>query len=251
MAEYRIALSLPHQNNNIYFNMGVLYEKKKMAKEAVQSYKQCLSIDQTHFGAAIHLAASLANLGEYPKAKKYFKHCIKLNQHSIPAHFGLAKILHHAEDDYNEALKHYRVSVARDPNHYKALCQMGNIFLAQQDLSHAAEYLKKCLKINPKYVNGMISMGNLLFESGHANNAIKYFEQALNYNPKEIQALIGLANALYEIGQTEDAIEYYQKVIEIDNEISDVYYNLANAQYLLNRIDEAVENYKKALQINP
>ena len=146
------------------------------------------------------MAAQLANLGEYQKAKKYFKHCIKLNQNSVPAHFGLGKIIHHAEEDHNEALKHYKIVVNRDDTHFKALCQMGNIYLAQHDLNSAAEYLKKCLKINPKYVNGMISMGNLLSESGHANNAVKYFEQALNYNPNEIQALIGVANAYYEIG---------------------------------------------------
>lgn len=54
---YKTALNFPHTNNNIYFNIGVMYEKKKNYKEAVHAYKQCLSIDQTHFGAAIHLAA--------------------------------------------------------------------------------------------------------------------------------------------------------------------------------------------------
>lgn len=111
---YKTALTYPHVNNNIYFNIGVMYEKKKEFKEAVHSYKQCLSLDQTHFGAAIHLAAQLANLGEYAKAKKYFKHCIKLNQNSVPAHFGIGKILHHAEEDYNEALKHYKIVTSRD-----------------------------------------------------------------------------------------------------------------------------------------
>lgn len=104
----------------------------------------------------------------------------------MPAHFGLAKILHQAQDEVDEALKHYRYVVENDVTHYKALCQIGIIFLERQDLEKSAEYLKKCLKISPKYLTGMISMGNLLFESGHAKNACKYFQQALNHNPKEI-----------------------------------------------------------------
>lgn len=54
---YKTALTFPHVNNNIYFNIGIMYEKKREFRDAVHSYKQCLSLDQTHFGAAIHLAA--------------------------------------------------------------------------------------------------------------------------------------------------------------------------------------------------
>jgi tetratricopeptide (TPR) repeat protein len=79
------------------------------------------------------LAAILANSGNYPKASKYFNHCIKLKGDSIPAHFGLAKILHHANEDYDQALVHYNYVIQIDEKHYKALCQIGNIYLIQQD----------------------------------------------------------------------------------------------------------------------
>ena len=93
-----------------------------MNKEAIYQFKQCLSLDQQHFGAAIHLATQLANLGDYTKAQKYFKHSLRLNPQSVPAHFGLAKILHQAQDEIDEALKHYRYVVENDSGHYKALC---------------------------------------------------------------------------------------------------------------------------------
>ena len=114
------------------------------------------------------------------KAEKYFKHCIKLNPTSVPAHFGLGKILHQ-DDMTHEALKHYKFVVENDNQHYKAYGQIGIIYLELQDLEKAADNLKKCLKINPKYVAGMIAMGNFLFESGHAKSAAKYFQQSLVY----------------------------------------------------------------------
>lgn len=110
------------------------------------------------------------------KAEKYFKHCIKLNPVSVPAHFGLGKILHqYGINHFSDALLHYKYVVDNDPQHFKAYCQIGLIYLETQELERAADYLKKCLKINSKYVVGMIAMGNLLFESGHANTAAKYF----------------------------------------------------------------------------
>ena len=64
----------------------------------------------------------MANIGDYPKAKKYFKHCIKRNPSSAPANFGLAKILHHAEEKLEEALGYYLYVIEIDSSHYKALC---------------------------------------------------------------------------------------------------------------------------------
>lgn len=92
----------------------------------------------------------------------------------MPAHFGLAKILHQF-DKYDQAIRHFKVVIELDAENYKAYCQIGMIYLELQDLERAADYLKKCLKLNPKHIPGMIAMGNLLFESGHAQNAAKYF----------------------------------------------------------------------------
>jgi len=70
---------VPTPNLSAHFNLGVQYEKKKMNKDAVQQFKQCLALDSQHFGAAIHLATQLANMSEYAKAQKYFKHSLRLN----------------------------------------------------------------------------------------------------------------------------------------------------------------------------
>jgi hypothetical protein len=40
------------------------YEKLKDFKQAILNFKKCLTIDTNHFGASIHLANLLANLGE-------------------------------------------------------------------------------------------------------------------------------------------------------------------------------------------
>jgi len=57
------------------------------------SYKKCLTIDSNHFGACIHLANLLANLGEGQRAAKYFKHAIKIDPENVNAQFGLAKAI--------------------------------------------------------------------------------------------------------------------------------------------------------------
>ena len=50
--------------SNSFFYIGMCNEKMKDFKKSIQNFKKCLTIDNNHFGACIHLANLLANLGE-------------------------------------------------------------------------------------------------------------------------------------------------------------------------------------------
>ena len=65
------------------------------------------------------------------------------------------------------AKEYYEFCIKKDPNHYKAFCQLGILYLEKGELETSAELLKKCVYLNPKYVLGLVTMGNLLFETGH------------------------------------------------------------------------------------
>ena len=82
----------PPKSNSFYY-IGMCNEKMKDFKKSIQNFKKCLTIDNNHFGACIHLANLLANLGEGQRAAKYFKHAIKIDVDSINAYFGLGKAL--------------------------------------------------------------------------------------------------------------------------------------------------------------
>jgi len=119
----------------------------------------------------------MANSGDLKKAEKYFKHCIRLQEKSIPAHFGLGKILH-SFNDYKQALLHLKYVIENDKDNYKALCQIGLIYIEKKPHNYemAGGYISKCLKIKPDYIPGLIAMGNVMFETGETENAQKYFE---------------------------------------------------------------------------
>jgi len=63
----------------------------------------------------------LANTGDFKKAEKYFKHCCKLETKSVPAHFGLGKILHQFEK-FSDAIKQFKMVIDLDKEHFKAYC---------------------------------------------------------------------------------------------------------------------------------
>lgn len=120
---YEKAVSVPNcQNVSAFFYLGVLQDRQKQYDEAVKNLKQCLVLDQENFGACIHLATLLANTGENKKACKYFKHALKLNPKSIPANFGMGKILHAITSSGGQSIPYFKKVLELDPNYYKAHC---------------------------------------------------------------------------------------------------------------------------------
>lgn len=89
----------------------------------------------------------MGNSKDTHKALKYFKHAIKLDPKSIQANYGLGKILHQTSENVDAPIHYYKFVIEHDPQHYKALCQLGIVYLEKSDLEKAAEYLKQCLTI--------------------------------------------------------------------------------------------------------
>lgn len=122
---------------NCFFYSGNCYEKLKDFKQAILSYKKCLTIDNNYLGAAIHLANLLANLGEGQRAAKYFKHAIKIDNSSVNAHFGLAKAIQQYSDDKTAPIQHFEEVLRREPEHYKALTQLGILYLDREEFDNS------------------------------------------------------------------------------------------------------------------
>lgn len=109
----------------------------------------------------------MANTGENKKAAKYFKHALKLQPNSVPANFGMGKIMHSLTSSGGSSIPYFKKVLEIDPEYYKAHCQLGIVLLQNNKFDKAAESIKKCLQINPKHLPAVVAMGNLLFEMGH------------------------------------------------------------------------------------
>ena len=102
------------------------------------NFKKTLTLDKNNFGASIHLANMLANIGEGQRAAKYFMHAIKIDPDSTNAYFGLGKAIQQYADDKDAPLPHFKEVLKRDANHCKTLTQMGILYLDKEDFDQSA-----------------------------------------------------------------------------------------------------------------
>lgn len=88
-------------------------------------------------------------------------------------------LLHKREGNYAEAERCYKNVLEVDPDYYRALCNLANVFLATGEVDQSIETCKRCLDINPSSVQGYYNLsraylsGYMFTESNESFNKAK------------------------------------------------------------------------------
>jgi len=188
----------------------------------------------------------------------------------------------------NEIL--YRGTLARNPDCWLALNNLGNILAATPEhKTEAIELYEKALKIKPDYPEAHFNLANLLaknpatrfsaithfeaalisrpdYAEAHNNlgsllardqnqlsEAIAHFREAIRLKPNFVAAHSNLGTALARIpGCLPDAISHYQIALKIDPSSAETHFDLANAlAKSTNTQTEVIAQYEAALHLNP
>lgn len=118
--------------------LGQLYSKNNQLKKATKVFKNMLNqykddeSNPNFIRALIELGTSLGMSGNYEKAKKYFKHAIKLDENNIVANFRLGKILLKKTLEFDKAAECYRRILMIDQSNAKALSYIAEIYLEKK-----------------------------------------------------------------------------------------------------------------------
>ena len=74
---------------NTFFMLGKVQLKLKEKNQSFISFKKCLSINSSHYGANIHLGDMMLDFGKQKHAAVFYKNALKANPGSASATFGL------------------------------------------------------------------------------------------------------------------------------------------------------------------
>ena len=143
----------------IYYNLGIVFEKRKDFDNAINYFRKAISINPKYIEVYINLALVLKKSG---------------------------KIL--------EANEEIEKALSIDPNNIDALNNLGNIFLLQGKIHEAINVVKKALKIDPKSIflhnnkNYYLNFSNLYTKDFIFNEHIQ-FDKQFGYLNKKIDFL--------------------------------------------------------------
>jgi len=264
-------------DGQVYYFLGLTYQKLKKLDEAEKSFKQALIVNENMPQPYNGLGLIYFARGLYQLASKYYKLTIKRNPYDFAAYNNLGNA-YKKMDKNREAIKCYLKASKIAPQKPEPYNNLGTVYFQEEEFEKSQKYLKKAIEVDPNYAMAYFHLGvlnrrlNLLdeaikyllkyntFNPNHAESyrilggcyldqdnlaeAKKYFDQAYKMNPNSAFTNNDLGNFYKKEFNLKLAIEYYQKAIKLDPGFAGA---LSNLGILL----EDINLLKKAIKIDP
>lgn len=113
-------------------------------------------------------------------------------------------------------------AVAKDPNNYRALVDLGNLYFDSRQHQKSVEFYQRALKINPRDANVRTDMGVMLRDLRQYDQAAREFRQAAADNPSHEQSRVNLGITLfYDLRDPRGAIAAWESVLRINPNYGD------------------------------
>jgi tetratricopeptide (TPR) repeat protein len=180
---------------DIYNMMGVIHHDAGRLEGARDSFARALDINPGYTEAALNLAVTLNDLGEYEKAQQVYRGAVHRDgrgrQDVDP--FAKGKIANlHVEvaraymqlTMHAEAVEEFRSALRLCPQFADIRLQLAELYREMGDLSGARYELEECIRIRPDFGHARVALGVLMLVGGQRQEAIKVWEEALRRDPQ-------------------------------------------------------------------
>jgi tetratricopeptide (TPR) repeat protein len=175
---------------DIYNMMGVIHHDRGRLESARDAFKRALEINPNYTEAALNLAVTYNDLGQYELARQVYRSAVHRDargQQEVDP-FAKGKIANlHAElahaylevDMFNEAIMEYRNAVRLCPHFADIRVKLAEVYRQTGDVTAARYELEEAVQMRPDYGPARVALGVLLLVTGHRADAIAVWREAL------------------------------------------------------------------------
>ncbi|MGB9205099.1 MAG: sulfatase-like hydrolase/transferase [Terriglobales bacterium] len=153
-----------------YLELGRAYVHIKESEKALPYLRTAVEKLPDDDLARFNLGRALVETGHWAEAAPQFEAALAHNQTSSDLHFYLA-VVYERSDRIPEAVKEFRATVQRKPDHFRANLLLGRLLGMQGDGAEALPYLRQAEKLDPKSVEVHMFLANVYGQLGQTRNA--------------------------------------------------------------------------------
>ena len=162
-------------------------------QEAINSFKQTISLEPSNSFNFRGLSASYNALKQYDEAITAAKRAIELKPDNANAYNDLGAAYFHKKQ-FDEALNAYQKAIEIEPKNATFYAYIGYLFLEREDYSRAADNYKKAAVLAPNVTQPLFNLAATYSAMGRYDDAIASVNKAV-----ELQTFTGTGIGISEI----------------------------------------------------
>jgi tetratricopeptide (TPR) repeat protein len=130
-------------------------------------------------------------------------------------YYNLA-VAHTGRNEYEEAVAAYLEGLKIEPDNYRILYNLGNIYYDLEKWDQAVARYEEALRINPNLSAARQNLANALAKDRRFAEAIAEYQRLLRMNPEDPEIYYNLSLVYRQLGDNNKAEDYYQKFWELE-----------------------------------
>jgi tetratricopeptide (TPR) repeat protein len=213
-AAFRQTLTLAPGHAEALFQLGNLLRARGDRAGAVDHYRQAVAAKPEFAEALINLGVLLAELGERDEAIAQLESAHKLRPKDAEILVNLGAIS--VPISFAKATDAFRQALALQPDHFRALVNLGNLLASHKYTAEAAQCFERALAREPRNLQLRLALARALAEQDRADEAQACYEQVIAEDPTKIDAHLALARLHRHRGCFDDAGRAYANALHID-----------------------------------
>ncbi len=163
---------------NLPNKAGWAYYSNGQYQEAINSFKQAISLDPSISFNFRGLSASYNALKQYDEAITAAKRAIELKPDNANAYSDLGIAYSHKKQ-FDEALNAHQKAIEIEPKNATLYTNIGNLFLQREDYSRAADNYKKAAVLTPNDTRPLFALANTYRQMGRYDDAFEPANKAI------------------------------------------------------------------------
>ncbi len=185
--------------------------------EALNTFKQALTIDPSNSATMYEIARIYADDGNFPAALTYAENAVKYNGSNVWYKEFLAQL--YAETGrMDESIEVYKSIIEEYPNNFNYYYNLGSLYSSQGRYDEALqlyEELEERLGLNQELA---MQRQLIYIEKGDYKAALEEIQKLIDANPEDVR-LYGMKAEIYEqLGEEEKAVKIYESMLVIEPE---------------------------------
>ena len=269
-------------NSFAYFNLGVIYTRKKMYDEAVAALKRAIEISPKYVEAHYQMGVAYDDQGRFEEAILSYETAAAIGKEDVEetrkasVRLRVLKELIMTKEaservrvlmnagDMEGALREAEKLVAVTKNE-KNLLALGQVYLSRKEFDRAIEAFDRIIKINPRNWDAYLYMAQAYEGKRLFREAMTFYSKVVNAEPDtkagreaklmldRLQIKIHFENAgeYKKKGDVEGALRETQMLLELTPDDPIALYNAGVLYYMFEMPDRALSLLIKAIERAP
>jgi len=234
-------------DSELYYNMGIVYEKLKDLKNAKVSYEKAVELAPHDVDAYYNLGLVYTEIGEYDKAIDCFETVLDADNDDSNTYFNIG-ICYFKQEKFDSAKYYFQRTLDLNDEDLYAHFYLGNIYNLEEQLDMARQEFVRVLEISPDYSWAYYNLGVIDFVQGDVISAINNLKLTLQYNPKDIEAYKIWAQILIKGTAFSEAVQIINNGLSRCGENGDLFYLRSEAYKRCGDLDRAKESLSLAIK---